>query len=140
MDRPSRLVAGFHSRGQLPHLKREGAAYFVTFRLADSLPREAILRLKREREAIIQHALAAKRPLTRREEQQLFAWYSDKVEALLDAGMGSCWLGRPEVADLLAGVLNHFANNRYDLLAWVIMPNHVHAVLWPHPPRTLSAI
>jgi len=37
--------------------------------------------------------------------------------------MGSCWLGRPEVADLLAGVLNHsLQNDRYDLLAWVIMP------------------
>jgi len=32
---------GWHSRGYLPHLKRAGATYFVTFRQADSLPREA---------------------------------------------------------------------------------------------------
>ena len=31
------LRSGLHSRGYLPHLKHEGAEYFVTFRLADSL-------------------------------------------------------------------------------------------------------
>ena len=32
------LRAGVHQRGYLPHVKREGVCYFVTFRLADSLP------------------------------------------------------------------------------------------------------
>jgi hypothetical protein len=36
------LVAGFHSGDHLPHLKKEGAAYFVTFRLAGSLPKEIL--------------------------------------------------------------------------------------------------
>jgi hypothetical protein len=35
---PNPLAAGLHFRGKLPHLKKEGAVYFVTFRLADSLP------------------------------------------------------------------------------------------------------
>ena len=34
------LRSGIHDRGYLPHVKREGASYFVTFRLADSLPKE----------------------------------------------------------------------------------------------------
>ena len=113
----SRLVSGFHFRGKLPHLKREGALYFVTFRLADSLPRECVLKLKREREALVQAALAAKRPLTWQEEQQLFAWYSERVEAFLDSGVGACWLRRPEIADLVAGALNFFNGERYDLHA-----------------------
>jgi len=37
---PGPLRSGIHSRGYLPHVKREGAAYFVTFRLVDSLPQE----------------------------------------------------------------------------------------------------
>ena len=135
-----RLVSGFHFRGKLPHLKREGASYFITFRLADSLPREAILKLKHEREAIIQSALAAKRPLTREEEQQLFVWYSERVEAFLDAGHGACWLRRPEIADLVARALNFFDGQRHDLHAWVIMSNHVHAVVRPRPGHTLSEI
>src|SRR3974390_2218050 len=40
------LRTGIHTRGYLPHVKREGARYFVTFRLADSLPRDVLLRIK----------------------------------------------------------------------------------------------
>src|SRR5690349_6997866 len=57
------LISGFHSRDHLPHLKREGASYFVTFRLAGTLPREVLLRFKLERELILAQAIAAKRPL-----------------------------------------------------------------------------
>jgi CheY-like chemotaxis protein len=133
-------VAGFHFRGRLPHIKREGAVYFVTFRLADSLPATEVVQLKHEREAILAHALAHKRPLTWHEEQQLLAWYSEKVERLLDAGHGACWLRRPDVADLVAGAVKFFAGQRYDLRAWVVMPNHVHAVVWPRPGHTLGRI
>jgi hypothetical protein len=62
------LVAGFHSRGALPHLKREGGTYFVAFRQAGSLPKEALLRFKQERDAILAQAEAAKRPLTWHEQ------------------------------------------------------------------------
>ena len=137
---PNPLVAGLHFRGTLPHLKREGAVYFVTFRLADSLPAHEVARLKHERQVILEQARAAKRPLTWHEEQQLLAWYCDKVEALLDAGRGACWLSKPEIAGLVAGALNHFAGQRYELRAWVVMPNHVHVVVWPMPGHTLSDI
>jgi hypothetical protein len=43
------LRSGIHTRGYLPHVKREGARYFVTFRLADSLPKEVLLRIQAER-------------------------------------------------------------------------------------------
>ena len=104
-ESPSSLTAGFHFRGRLPHLKREGAAYFVTFRLADSLPATEVLRLKREREALLADALAHKRPLTWHEQQQLLAWYSEKVDRLLDAGHGACWLQRPDLGEMVAGAL-----------------------------------
>jgi len=134
------LIAGMHFRGKLPHLKKEGAVYFVTFRLGDSLPAHEIARLKNERRAITEQARAAKRPLTWHEEQELLAWYCDKVEALLDDGRGACWLSKPNVADLVAGALEFFEGQRYELRAWVVMPNHVHAVLWPMPGHALSNI
>jgi REP element-mobilizing transposase RayT len=136
---PRRLVSGFHSRGHLPNIKREGAVYFVTFRLADSLPREIIEKLKHEREAILRQSLAANRPLTWHEEQ-LFAWYSERVESFLDAGSGECWLRQPEIARLVADAIKFFDRDRYDLHAWVVMPNHAHVVVWPRPGHTLSAI
>jgi REP element-mobilizing transposase RayT len=137
---PDSLVAGLHFRGKLPHLKKEGAVYFVTFRLADSLPAHEVARLKHERKVILEQARTARSPLTWHEEQQLLAWYCDKVEALLDAGHGACWLSKPEIADLVAAALKHFHGQRYELRAWVVMPNHVHAVVWPMPGHTLSDI
>jgi hypothetical protein len=69
LEKPNHLVSGFHSRGVLPHLKREGGTYFVTFRQAGTLPKDVLLRFKAEREAIIKHAQAAKRPLTWHEQE-----------------------------------------------------------------------
>ncbi|MBI4657927.1 MAG: transposase [Verrucomicrobia bacterium] len=137
---PSPFVSGVHSRGALPHLKREGASYFVTFRLADTLPREVLLRLKREREAILEEALAHNRPLTWHEQKDLFNWYSDRVDKYLDAGHGDCWLSNPAVAELVANAVRYFEGKRYTLHAWVVMPNHAHVVVHPTPPHTLSAI
>ena len=137
---PSSLAAGFHFRGRLPHINKEGAAYFVTFRLADSLPALEVDRMVRERAALLADAQAHKRPLTWHEEQQLWAWYSEKVERLLDAGHGDCWLRREDVAGLVANALKFFAGQRYELRSWVVMPNHVHAVVWPRPGHTLGKI
>ena len=47
-DAPNPLRSGIHTRGYLPHVKREGASYFVTVRLADSLPQEVLLDFKRQ--------------------------------------------------------------------------------------------
>jgi REP element-mobilizing transposase RayT len=49
-------------------------------------------------------------------------------------------MSKPEVADLVAGAVRFFAGQRYDLHAWVVMPNHVHVVVWPRPGQTLSDI
>lgn len=137
---PNLLTAGFHSRGYLPHLKFEGKSYFVTFRLADILPKSVLLQLKREREQILQNALARKRPLTWQEQEELFLWYSAKVDSYLDAGHGECFLNDPKIAGLVADALRFFEGERYELRAWVVMPNHVHAVVWPKPSQTWSAI
>ena len=134
------IASGFHSRGVLPHLKREGASYFVVFRLAGTLPKDVLLRLKAEREAIIAQAQAARRLLTWHEQEELFRWYSTRVDKYLDAGHGDCWLARSEIADLVAGALKFHAGQRFDLHAWVVMPNHAHAVLRPRPDWTLSEI
>jgi len=135
-----KLVSGMHSRGALPHLKREGASYFVTFRLAGTLPREVLCQFKAERQAIIAQAEAAKRPLTWREQEELFRWYSSRVDKYLDEGHGECFLRQTKVADLVAGAIQFHAGTRFDLFAWAVMPNHVHAVVHPRPGFTLSGI
>src|SRR5690348_11326159 len=134
------LVTGLHSRGALPHLKREGGTYFVTFRQAGTLPEEVLLQFKPEREAILRQAEVAKRPLTWHEQEELFRWYSNRVDKYLDAGYGICHLREPELAGIVAGAIRFFDGQRYELRAWVVMPNHVHAVVWPMPGWTLGNI
>jgi REP element-mobilizing transposase RayT len=124
----------------LPHLKRNGGTYFVTFRQAGTLPKEVLLRFKQERDAIIQQAMAAKRPLTWHEQEEVFRWYSSRVDKYLDAGHGRCYLLDPKLADLVANSIQFFEGQRYELRAWMVMPNHVHVVVWPMPDNTLSDI
>ncbi len=139
-EKKRHLVSGFHSRGVLPHLKREGGTYFVTFRQAGTLPREVLLRFRQEREAILKQAEAAKRPLTWREQEELFRWYSGRVDRYLDAGHGRCYLREPALAELVGGAIQFFAGQRYELRAWVVMPNHAHVVVQPKPGHVLSDI
>jgi len=140
MPSQDRLATGLHSRGVLPHLKREGASYFVTFRLAGTLPRDVLLQFKAQRETIIAQATAARRPLTWHEKEDLFRWYSLRVDRYLDCGHGECWLARPEIARIVSSAIMFHSCERFDLRAWVVMPNHVHAVLRPLPGWTLSHV
>ncbi len=142
------LLSGIHTRGYLPHVKREGATYFLTFRLADSLPKEVLLKIQAERAerlarvytqgtAEAQTGIVAPVSSVLEEIQRE---YFRELEAYLDKGSGECWLGRPEIAGLVAGALCFFDGQRYQLKAWVVMPNHVDAVLWPTPNHRLSSI
>jgi putative transposase len=142
------LRSGIHTRGYLPHVKREGAAYFVTFRLADSLPLEVLLqflaekaeRIKRlELERARQRQAAHPKPVGDSEEF-IERDYMRKVERYLDKGVGECVLRRRDLAELVVGALGYFADERYRLDAWVVMPNHVHVVFWPIPNHTVSEI
>ncbi len=129
------LRSGIHSRGYLPHVKREGAEYFVTFRLADSLPNEVLLRYEGERAERLKAIHAAKHlgrtPVE--SEEIINRDFRRKVERQLDQGAGACHLRRPEIAGLVAGALQFFHEKRYRLREWVVMPNHVHVLFWPMP-------
>ena len=50
------------------------------------------------------------------------------LEALVDAGHGVCWLRRADCARIVQDALLHFDGERYRMIAWVVMPNHVHAL------------
>jgi REP element-mobilizing transposase RayT len=45
-----------------------------------------------------------------------------------------------QAAGIVDSALRHFDGERYDLLAWVVMPNHVHALLTPQAGHTLDKI
>ena len=135
-DAPNPLSSGVHTRGYLPHVKRDGASYFVTFRLADSLPQQVLLEFKRQQAEKLR-ALGSATPVVR---ETVDLEYQRQIERYLDRGAGECHLKRPNVADMVAQALLHFHEKQYLLDEWVIMPNHVHLVLWPMPNNNLSDI
>ncbi len=124
----------------LPHWQQEGATYAVTFRLADSLPRGVLERLLLERNELVRRAAAAGRTMTTAEHQRLRELHRQRVEDYLDRGRGSCVLKNPSTAAILRSVILYFDGERYDIVAWCIMPNHVHVVVRPRPGQTLSRI
>jgi len=133
------LRTGIHTRGYLPHVKRENASYFITFRLADSMPKEVLMKIQAERaEHLSQfHAtqqIAKTRTITPAgfsSVVQIERDYYRKVEKYLDKGSGECWLKRPKVADLVRGALRFFEDQRYHLKAWVVIPTM--STLWFGP-------
>lgn len=128
------------SRGRLPHWEDRNAIYFVTFRLADSLPETARRRIEFERQDIIRTAHAMNRAMSVTEQMRLPCLSRKKIEAMLDAGAGSCWLAQPKIARIATDTLKHFDGIRYRLLAWCVMPNHVHVLFQPSNAHYLADV
>lgn len=118
--------SGVHSRGYLPHVDYPGLVQSIVFRLHDSVPRTVIELWQRELECNNQL-------LERRK-------WIERLERYLNQGIGKCWLAIPSVARLVEATLLHFNNNRYDILAWCIMPNHVHVLMCPRDGQSVSSI
>ena len=112
----------------------------MTFRLTDSLPRIVYEAWLRERDDILQRAVAAHRSLSRAECDRLRELRSERVETALDAGQGACQLRDARVGAMVDSSLHYFDGDRYDLVAACVMPNHVHVVVHPRPGHDLSAI
>ena len=109
---------GWYSRGYLPHRDEIGLLQFITYRLADSLPQEKL----RQLEATLATLPADGRDLARRKQ----------IETWLDAGLGCCALRHPALARTVEAAFFHADGTRYRLLAWCVMPNHVHVLIRPH--------
>lgn len=77
----------WHSRGYLPHCDVPGLLQAITFRLVDSLPDDVLQRLLQEEiDDLIRHK---------------------RIEQLLDAGHGACWLRQVTVANIIEEALLH---------------------------------
>ena len=128
--RASRPHKAWHSRGYLPHLDQPGTIQSLTFRLFDSVPIGMIEVWKSE--------LA----LTGDEEADdpRCADLRKRIEHYADQGHGACWLRDERIAGQVEKALFHFDGTRYRLLAWVVMPNHVHALIETLPGFPLADI
>jgi REP element-mobilizing transposase RayT len=118
-DNPLCNSPGWRSRGYLPHLDHPNLIQLVTIRLFDAVPEALIDKWKKELSWTekMQKSDPRRRALRKR------------IEKYEDAGYGACWLRNDRIAAMVESSLLHFDGERYRLLAWCIMPNHVHIVI-----------
>ncbi len=123
--------------GNLPHWRQDGAMYFVTWRTADSMPRERVDQWMEQRDAWLK---AHPEPWSMHDEQEYYRLFPDRWEAWLDEGHGESLLARPEVRQIVEEVLRHDDGTKYRLEDFIVMPNHVHVLVSPLGKHTLSEI
>ena len=118
------------TRRHLPHWYVPGAPHFVTFRLAGTLPHAVLEELKQRKETLLRRKPPAGMSAghyRERVHKQLFAVY-DKY---LGQDRETVWLSDPRLAALVRSSLYHLHGQKYYLLAYTIMPNHVHVLFQP---------
>ncbi len=120
-------------RRHLPHIQPPGATLFITSRLVGSIPTEVLQQLRAEAERVEAILARLSNPQERDEraylEQRLLFGKWDT--ALNTAQSGPFWLHDPRIADLMAKSLHHRDRKVYDIVAYCIMPNHIHTVYTP---------
>ena len=126
-------------RGRLPHWEKEAGLYFVTFHLADSLPHPVLKRL-RERHRVLEAANRMKANLSPAQKAFIAEYSPKKIEEYFDRGAGACYLRNSQIGELVANALRLWHGKRYRLVAWCVMPNHVHVIFRLLPGHALPDV
>ncbi|MFK7935326.1 MAG: transposase [Saprospiraceae bacterium] len=118
--------------GKIPHFHHQGATFFITTHLHGSVPFDLLKKLRFERDEEIanlkktslqSHDLKNAIYMVRRK-------YFYQYDELLDACETSpTWLRLPEVATIVERKIHKYDGQYYNLIAFTIMPNHIHLVL-----------
>ncbi len=136
-----------YDHGILPHWRQAGCTYFVTFCLVDSIPANVIAEMEYERSAWLRaHGIDSSQPgwksqlakLPSKERRIYEDLIAARFDRALDGSRGRCILRLPGIGRLVAASLDHFHNSRVWTGDYVIMPNHVHALLTPLPEFELE--
>ena len=131
-------------RRNLPHIQPINSTFFLTLRLAGSLPEEVLRGMAKERR-LLEQTQRTNVTNSKSRLAELARRHFAILESCLDkATTGPTWLRDPRVADVVAEALHHRDGKKYRLDAYSIMPNHVHSVFAPlaynDVPQSLSSI
>lgn len=121
---PFSTPVAVRSRGYLPHWEIDDAIYFITYRLVDSLPLAVAEQLERERETLVK--LIGDETVIQRATVR--TRYLRRLNAYLDNGHGECQLRNRKIASCV-DAWKYFDRERYRIVAWCVMPNHVHVII-----------
>lgn len=120
------------TKNRLPHWEQDGCSYFITFRLADSLPKHLLENWKSERARWLERN---PEPWSPEVEKEYHSRFSGARERWLDAMHGDCLLRDAKAREPLADRLKQDLSS---IWSFVVMPNHVHVLVSLEPDVTLS--
>ena len=131
-------------RNHLPHWRQAGVMYFVTTRLADSIPQGTLRAWQQARDIWLRvngcTTSADVEKLPEKVRAEFHRRFTARFHELLDAGAGACLLRDSENARIVGDALRFFECERYSLGDFVVMPNHLHALVTPAAGHDLSRI
>ena len=127
------------NRGRLPRWEKEEGLYFITFHLADSLPHSVLAKIA-ERHRILEAAKNTNANLLPEQKALLASYSRARIEEYFDRGAGSCPFFDMRIAGAMAAALRFREGKQYRLLAWCVMPNHVHVVARLFPGQELAKV
>jgi len=115
----------------LPHYHPLNATYFITFRLAGSLPLDALARMRQDyeqQERLLAARLHGQELYEERYKLQkkFFAQYDKMLDA---AEHGPRWLAEPRFAEIVVCTIHALHPEHYSLHAYCIMSNHAHLLI-----------
>jgi len=116
---------------RLPHWDLPGATYFITSCLYGSIPASGLLDLAQFRSKLE----AMRRPASVPTEQwTIDCWKRTfaRCDDWLDRRPAVRHFSDPVLALIAANACRYWAGRRYDLLAYVVMPSHIHWVFRPY--------
>lgn len=131
-SRTTSVVMKTFYRRSLPHFQPGNGIYFITYRLANSLPLEIIPNLKEKFERYKQ--LLVKSDLPREEiEKQIDIRFRTNFAAY-DRYLDSCVSGEPWISDERIAKYNYeeilkLNSENEKVICFSLMPNHVHLLL-----------
>ena len=113
---------------KLPHIQPLNGTFFVTYRLYGSLPVIVRKQLLEDFESD-KHRLFLESKANPEALDELHRRYFARFDTVLDkTTYGPLHLQTDAIAELTAKALHHWDTQHIDLIAFCIMPNHVHAV------------
>lgn len=125
------------SSNRLPHWNQKAATYFVTWRLADSIPAIRIDQWEAERKEWMRKN---PRPWKSETENEYHRLFSSRIDDWLDRNEGSCLLRSNENAKIVGDALQFFEGERTAMISFVVMPNHVHTLFSISPDWTIEQV
>lgn len=134
--------AKIYYKRNLPHYQPEDNVFFITFRLYGTLSTNIVRKLKEiKQERLKQIAEYDNKEIRKEKYSELknkyFKLYDDYLNK---ANTGSKWLIVPKIAVVVKNEIHFSDGKEYNLVAYTIMPNHVHLGFTPIVKRITDSL